>query len=61
MFLLQCAVEEKIDNIADILKCSNSSVGNVMEHEMAEKTAQLNPPHKGVPWIVINGVHKLLL
>jgi interferon gamma-inducible protein 30 len=31
--------------------------GKSLMHKNAEATAALNPPHKFVPWIVINGQH----
>ncbi|KAK7091127.1 gamma-interferon-inducible lysosomal thiol reductase-like [Littorina saxatilis] len=40
-----------------IMFCYNSTVGNTLEHKMAQKTEALNPPHKYVPWVVLNGVH----
>ena len=33
------------------------SDGEKLMHEYAVKTGSLNPPHKYVPWIVINGEH----
>ena len=33
------------------------SDGEKLMHEYAVKTDSLNPPHKYVPWIVINGEH----
>ena len=33
------------------------SDGEKLMHEYAVKTGSLDPPHKYVPWIVINGEH----
>uniref|UniRef100_UPI00358FAA99 gamma-interferon-inducible lysosomal thiol reductase n=1 Tax=Myxine glutinosa TaxID=7769 RepID=UPI00358FAA99 len=41
----------------DVVKCSNGSLGNDIMHKNAVRTDGLQPPHKYVPWIVINGVH----
>ncbi|CAL1531014.1 unnamed protein product, partial [Lymnaea stagnalis] len=40
-----------------ILKCSNSSMGNSLEHQMALETDALVPKHSYVPWITLNGVY----
>jgi len=40
-----------------IMNCSTSKQGNDLEHEMAVKTDSLNPPHRYVPYVTINGVH----
>ena len=40
-----------------IEECYNGPQGNILEHEMAEKTASLKPPHMYVPWITVNGDH----
>ena len=32
-------------------------LGNNLQHDFAVLTEQLNPPHKYVPWIVLNGIH----
>ncbi|CAL1531012.1 unnamed protein product [Lymnaea stagnalis] len=40
-----------------ILKCSNSSMGNSLEHQMAVQTDALVPSHQYVPWVTLNGVH----
>ncbi|KAL4218561.1 antigen processing and presentation of exogenous peptide antigen via MHC class I [Mactra antiquata] len=52
----KCGEKLGID-IDDIMKCSTSSQGNNLEHEMALLTDALNPPHRYVPWIVINDIH----
>ena len=39
-----------------ILTCVNGPMGNKLEHEMAVKTGQLNPPHRYVPWVTLSGV-----
>merc|ERR1711971_1381464 len=40
-----------------VSKCAHGSDGETLMHEYAVKTGSLNPPHKYVPWIVINGEH----
>lgn len=37
--------------------CMNSRLGNNLEHQNAVQTDNLNPPHKYVPWVTLNGVH----
>jgi len=37
--------------------CSSGPLGRGIELLMAEMTDKLNPPHTGVPWIVVNGIH----
>ncbi|XP_038628109.1 gamma-interferon-inducible lysosomal thiol reductase [Tachyglossus aculeatus] len=41
----------------DIMKCTKSDQGNKLMHQNAQLTDGLEPPHKYVPWIVINGQH----
>jgi len=38
------------------MACTKSPLGNQLEHEMALDTDKLVPPHRYVPWIVLNGV-----
>uniref|UniRef100_A0A8C4QCF7 Gamma-interferon-inducible lysosomal thiol reductase n=1 Tax=Eptatretus burgeri TaxID=7764 RepID=A0A8C4QCF7_EPTBU len=52
---VQMLAPSKIWN--DVVKCSNGSLGNDIMHKNAIRTDGLQPPHKYVPWIVINGVH----
>eukprot|EP00090_Calanus_glacialis_P005123 TRINITY_DN1393_c0_g1_i4.p1 TRINITY_DN1393_c0_g1~~TRINITY_DN1393_c0_g1_i4.p1 ORF type:complete len:242 (-),score=65.48 TRINITY_DN1393_c0_g1_i4:299-1024(-) len=40
-----------------VKKCASGKEGNKLEHAMGAKTEALSPPHKYVPWIVINGEH----
>ena len=37
--------------------CSAGKEGNKLEHSMGVKTESLDPPHKYVPWVVVNGDH----
>ncbi|XVF55038.1 hypothetical protein PTKIN_Ptkin06aG0004400 [Pterospermum kingtungense] len=37
------------------IDCYKSGYGNVLEKQYAAETAQLNPPHKFVPWVLVNG------
>ncbi|OQV23945.1 putative Gamma-interferon-inducible lysosomal thiol reductase [Hypsibius exemplaris] len=55
-------IQQKCANVAgfdwgQLSNCAAGQQGNTFEHLMAVKTDALNPPHKGVPWIVVNGVH----
>ncbi|KAJ9694039.1 hypothetical protein PVL29_009833 [Vitis rotundifolia] len=36
------------------IDCYTSGYGNQLELKYAEETALLNPPHTGVPWVVVN-------
>ncbi|XP_041023834.1 gamma-interferon-responsive lysosomal thiol protein-like [Juglans microcarpa x Juglans regia] len=36
------------------IDCYNSGYGNRIEQKHATETAQLNPPHRFVPWVVVN-------
>jgi len=37
--------------------CAWGAEGNAMMHEVANRTASLDPPHTYVPWITVQGVH----
>ena len=37
--------------------CMTTDEGNRVQHEVAVKTNNLNPPHQYTPWILVNGVH----
>ena len=53
-----CANNTKnFQGISDILTCYKGSLGNQLEHKIAQETEALNPPHQYVPWIVVNGQH----
>lgn len=51
-----CAEKTQVD-YSKIDACANSKLGNQLEHLNALKTGSLQPPHKYVPWIVVNGQH----
>ncbi|XP_021621289.1 gamma-interferon-responsive lysosomal thiol protein isoform X2 [Manihot esculenta] len=36
------------------IDCYTSGYGNVLEQKFAAETAQLNPPHRFVPWVLVN-------
>ncbi|KDP22842.1 hypothetical protein JCGZ_00429 [Jatropha curcas] len=36
------------------IDCYTSGYGNVLEQQFAAETAQLNPQHRFVPWVVVN-------
>ncbi|XP_013417145.1 gamma-interferon-inducible lysosomal thiol reductase [Lingula anatina] len=52
----KCASQFGID-LAPIMKCSTSKMGNDLEHQMAVRTDALRPRHTYVPWVTLNGVH----
>jgi interferon gamma-inducible protein 30 len=38
-----------------IIECYQSDEGNKLQHDVALATESLNPPHKWVPWITVDG------
>eukprot|EP00827_Trimyema_finlayi_P000581 TRINITY_DN111_c0_g1_i1.p1 TRINITY_DN111_c0_g1~~TRINITY_DN111_c0_g1_i1.p1 ORF type:complete len:241 (+),score=97.34 TRINITY_DN111_c0_g1_i1:3-725(+) len=46
----------KID-LTSVKECMKSDKGNELEHQVADKTDALQPPHNYVPWITVNGNH----
>ena len=52
----KCVTDAKMD-WKKIDTCAKGKEGNSLMHRSALITGALNPPHKYVPWIVINGVH----
>lgn len=52
----KCAKDLQIE-WAPISACYNGSEGNILEHQMAQRTDALQPKHHYVPWLVIDGVH----
>lgn len=46
-----CVAEAEVN--AQIKECVKSDLGNLLQHEMAQRT----PKHTYVPWITVDGVH----
>lgn len=44
-------------SMSTVIQCAQGREGNNLEHKMAVQTSVLNPPHKFVPWITLNGNH----
>ncbi|XP_015897417.1 gamma-interferon-responsive lysosomal thiol protein [Ziziphus jujuba] len=36
------------------IDCYNNGYGTVLENKFAKETSKLNPPHRFVPWVVVN-------
>lgn len=52
----KCGAQLNI-SLDKVFACSNATLGNRLEHIMAELTDQLEPKHTYVPWVTLNGVH----
>ncbi|XP_014668005.1 PREDICTED: uncharacterized protein LOC106809440 [Priapulus caudatus] len=52
----KCAEMLKID-YEPIEKCTNTTLGNMLQHHMAKRTQQAEPPINYIPWITLNGEH----
>jgi interferon gamma-inducible protein 30 len=52
-----CATKTNVSNVDDILTCYKGAAGNALQHKIAMTTEALNPPHKYVPWMVVDGQH----
>jgi interferon gamma-inducible protein 30 len=52
----QCAEKTQID-FNKIDACRKSQLGNQLQHINAVRTENLQPPHKYVPWVTLNGEH----
>ena len=52
----KCSQQLKID-LDQVFDCMSSQLGNSSQHQNAQLTAALNPPHKYVPWITLNSQH----
>ena len=40
----------------DVEKCTKSEKGQKLMHDLAVETGSLDPPHRGVPWVLLNNV-----
>ena len=54
---IKCAKQFPKISYNQLTSCMNSRLGNNLQHANALKTEALNPPHKYVPWVTLNGVH----
>ncbi|XP_034469051.1 LOW QUALITY PROTEIN: gamma-interferon-inducible lysosomal thiol reductase [Hippoglossus hippoglossus] len=52
-----CGIHDPDLSWDDVMSCVKGDVGNQLMHQNAMMTKALNPPHKYVPWITINGEH----
>jgi interferon gamma-inducible protein 30 len=52
-----CLTNQPQTVLDTIWNCVNSDVGNSFQHEVADFTEKVNPPHKYVPWIIVDGTH----
>ncbi len=52
----KCAEKAKID-FGKVIACTQSILGNQLQHAYAAQTESLQPPHQYVPWVTLNGIH----
>lgn len=52
----QCAEKSQLD-YSKIDACTQGKLGNQLQHTNALRTESLQPPHKYVPWVTVNGQH----
>ncbi|MFM7858630.1 MAG: hypothetical protein ACKO96_43600, partial [Flammeovirgaceae bacterium] len=52
-----CLANEPKTVVDTIWDCVESDVGNRLQHEVADFTEKVNPPHKHVPWVIVDGTH----
>ena len=50
---LEYCLNSEPNKLQEIKDCVNSDIGNIYQHQMAQKTGE----HKGVPWILVDGVY----
>ena len=50
---IEYCLDNDADQIKEINDCVNSDMGNVYQHQMAQKTLD----HDYVPWVLVDGVH----
>ena len=52
---LEFCLKDDNENLELIKECVTSDIGNLYEHQMAQKTED----HRWVPWVVVDGVHDI--
>ncbi len=53
---VQCAEKTTVD-FNKVSACTQSPLGNQLQHAYAVQTENLKPAHQYVPWVTINGEH----
>jgi len=51
----ECLKNEDPQIGVTLWECVASDEGNQLQHEIADFTAGLNPPHNHVPWVIVDG------
>ena len=52
---LEFCLQNDQENLELVKECVTSDLGNLYQHEMAQKTGS----HSWVPWVMVDGVHDL--
>ena len=52
---LEFCLAKDQSSLEDIKKCVKSDMGNIYQHQMAQKTGD----HSYVPWVTVDGIHDI--